>query len=163
MSATSKVAQPSMTSRVSLRPSRPDDYNFALDLYLESTRKLLIELGRWDENRVVARFKKGYKPDEVQVIRSGGADIGWIQTSNSADELHLDQLHLIDRFRNRGIGTSLIQGLLDRARRAGKTVGLNVIRGNPAIALYRRLGFRIAGEDEEKLKMRWDGRRSERS
>src|SRR5689334_1681751 len=57
-SATSKVAQPGMTSTVSLRPSRPEDYNFALELYLESTRKLLIELGRWDESRVVARFKK---------------------------------------------------------------------------------------------------------
>jgi ribosomal protein S18 acetylase RimI-like enzyme len=152
-----------MTSRVSLRPSGPDDYKFALDLYLESTRRLLIELGRWDESRVVTRFKMGYKPDEVQIIRSGGTDIGWIQTSNSADEVHLDQLHIVNRFRNHGIGTSLIQGLQDRARRAGKTVGLNVIRGNPAIALYRRLGFHIIGEDEEKLKMRWSGGGSERN
>jgi ribosomal protein S18 acetylase RimI-like enzyme len=163
MSASSRVAQPSLTSRVSLRPSRPDDYEFALRLYLDSTKRLLIELGRWDESRVVSRFKQGYKSDDVQVIRSGGADIGWIQTSNSADELHLDQLHIVDRFRNRGIGTRLIQELQDRAHSASKTVGLNVIRGNAAIALYCRLGFCIVSEDEEKLKMRWGGGLSEQN
>jgi ribosomal protein S18 acetylase RimI-like enzyme len=152
-----------MAPQVSLRPSRPSDYQFALYLYLESTKRLLLQLGRWDESRVVARFKAGYKPEEVQVILSDAVDIGWIQASNSADELHLDQLHIINHFRNLGIGTGLIHDLQDRARRTGKTVGLNVIRGNPAIVLYRRLGFRIVGEDEEKLKMRWEGSLSDGS
>jgi ribosomal protein S18 acetylase RimI-like enzyme len=130
---------------------------------LESTKRLLTELGRWDESRVVTRFKRGFKFEEVRVIRSGGVDIGWLQTSNSADGLHLDQLHIVHRFRNRGIGTQLIQTLQKRARSAGKPVGLNVIRGNQAIVLYRRLGFRIVGEDDEKLKMRWDAEGSKRS
>jgi ribosomal protein S18 acetylase RimI-like enzyme len=135
------ATEQSMAPQVSLRPSRPSDYQFTLDLYLESTKRLLLQLGRWDESRVVARFKAGYKPEEVQVILSDAVDIGWIQVSNSADELHLDQLHIINHFRNLGIGTGLIHDLPDRACRTGKTVGLNVIRGNPAIVLYRRLGF----------------------
>jgi ribosomal protein S18 acetylase RimI-like enzyme len=156
------ATQSGIKSRICLRPSRPEDYDFALDLYLESTKRLLIELGRWNEGRVVARFKQGFKLDQVRVIRAGGVDIGWMQTSNSADGLHLDQLHIVYRFRNRGIGTRLIQTLQKRARSAGKPVGLNVIRGNQAIALYRRLDFRIVGEDDEKLKMRWDAGASKR-
>jgi GNAT superfamily N-acetyltransferase len=159
----SMATRPSIAPRVSLRPSGPSDYQFALDLYLESTKRLLLELGRWDESRVIARFKEGFKPEEVQIIASDAVDIGWIQASNSADQLHLDQLHIIKNFRNLGIGTGLIHDLQDRARRAGKTVGLNMIRGNCAVVLYRRLGFRIVGEDEEKLKMRWDGAGSHRS
>jgi ribosomal protein S18 acetylase RimI-like enzyme len=156
------VTEPSMAPQVSLRPSHPSDYQFALDLYLGSTKRLLLDLGRWDESRVIARFKEGFKPKKAQVILSDAADIGWIQTSNSSDEFHLDQLRIIDHFFNLRIGTGLIHDLQNRARRTGKTVALNVIRGNSAIVLYRRLGFRIVGEDEERLKLRWEGGGSER-
>jgi len=30
------------------------------------------------------------------------------------------------------------------------------VRNNPAISLYKRLGFKIVGEDEAKLHMQWD-------
>jgi hypothetical protein len=42
----------------------------------------------------------------------------------------------------------------------GRPVSLNVIRGNPAISLYRRLDFRIVGEDKEKIRMRWEAGQS---
>ena len=89
------------------------------------------------------------------MLHIDGAEIGWIQVTDNKEGLHLDQLHLIDGYRNRGIGTRLIQALLERGRRGGKWVGLNVIRGNPAIRLYRRLGFALIGEDDDKLQMRW--------
>ena len=46
-------------------------------------------------------------------------------------------------------------GLLTRATATGSSVALDVIRGNPAITLYRRLGFRSVGEDQEKFQMLW--------
>jgi GNAT superfamily N-acetyltransferase len=106
----------------------PRDYDFALELYLDGTQRLLTALGRWDEAAVVARFEKSFKPEQAQVIRSDGADIGWMQVSESASGFHLHQLHLVDNFRNRGIGTHLIEVLLDRARGMEKPVALNVIR-----------------------------------
>ena len=160
---TSMAKQSGIISQITLRPSRPDDYDFALELYLQSTRRLLIELGRWDQSRVVARFQQGFKPDEVQIICADGADIGCMQISSTDGELHLDQLHIVASFRNHAIGTQLILALQDRARNEGKSVGLNVIRGNQAVVLYRRLGFRIVGEDEEKFNMRWDAEGSDRS
>jgi hypothetical protein len=45
----------------------------------------------------------------------------------------------------------------------GRPVALNVIRGNPALSLYRRLGFRVVGGDAEKLHMRWEAERPQRS
>ncbi|MBX6322764.1 MAG: GNAT family N-acetyltransferase [Rhodospirillaceae bacterium] len=140
---------------VTLRAAGEADYAFALALYLESTRRLLTALGRWDEPRVLARFAQGWRTDQVQVICADDMDIGWIQVSQTGDRLHLDQLHLVEGYRGRGIGTQLIEELLDRARADGRAVGLNVIRGNGALALYRRLGFTVVGEDPEKLRMLW--------
>jgi ribosomal protein S18 acetylase RimI-like enzyme len=140
----------------SLRTARQDDYGFALDLYLESTRPLLLDLGRWDETRILDRFAEGWTPEQTRMICAAGARIGFIQVSESASTVHIDQLHIVAPFRSRGIGSRLIRDVMRRARDAGKTVGLNVIRGNlRAIALYRRLGFDTATEDEEKIQMRW--------
>lgn len=146
---------------ISLRPARSADYGFAAELYLGSTRPLLIDLGLWNEGRILIRFRRAFKTEQIQVIRLDGADIGWMQVSESAERLHLHQIHLVPQFHNRGIGTSLIRTMLDRARRQGRPAFLNVIRGNRALSLYHRLGFRVVGGDAEKLHMRWDPERAE--
>jgi len=142
---------------LTLRPARIGDYDFALALYLESVKPLLQALGRWDEERILSRFADGFKLEQIKVLRRAGGDIGWMQVSETEEEMHLDQLHLIDGARNQKIGTNLIRMLQDRARAADKPLALNVIRGNPAKALYERLGFRTDGGDEEKIRMLWSG------
>ena len=141
--------------KISLRPAQAADHDFAADLYLESRKKLLTALGTWDEGRVKSRFDAVFKPDQAQVIHSDGADIGWMQISEGGDGFHLHQLYLVGRYRNRGIGRALVVALQKRARRMRKSIALNVIRGNPALSLYRRLGFHIVGEDDERLHLRW--------
>ncbi len=113
------------------------------------------KIGRWDERRVVSRFKRAYKHEKAQIICVEGADVGWIQIEEFVGRLHLRQLHLIALVRGRGIGTRLIQDLHERGARLGKPVTLNVIHGNPAKALYLRLGFRPTGEDPDKTHMIW--------
>jgi ribosomal protein S18 acetylase RimI-like enzyme len=142
---------------LTLRAARIGDYDFALALYLESVKPLLLALGRWDEERMLSRFSDGFKLEQIKVLRRAGGDIGWMQVSETEQEVHLDQLHLIDGARNQKIGTHLIRRLQERARAAGKPLALNVIRGNPAKALYERLGFRTDGGDEEKIRMLWSG------
>jgi ribosomal protein S18 acetylase RimI-like enzyme len=140
---------------LTLRPARMGDYDFALALYLESVKPLLLALGRWDEERILSRFAEGFKLEQIKVLRRAGGDIGWMQVSENEEEMHLDQLHLVEGARNQKIGTHLIRKLQDRARAADKPLALNVIQGNPAKALYERLGFRSDGGDEEKIRMLW--------
>jgi ribosomal protein S18 acetylase RimI-like enzyme len=138
----------------SLRLARPSDYDFAAGLYLDGMKRLLSALGTWDEDRLRTHFAGIFKLEEAQVICSDANDIGWMQLSESADGVYLVQLHLVDAYRNRGIGTRLVQTLLDHAVKTDKSVGLDVVRGNAAISLYQRLGFQIVSEGDEKLKIR---------
>ena len=63
-------------------------------------------------------------------------------------------------FRQRGIASLLIGRLQDEAAAAGVPVTLHVDRTNQnAFALYRKLGFEIAGEDQIQFLMTWDGNR----
>jgi len=50
------------------------------------------------------------------------------------------------KVRRRGIGRALLQHFLDEAREAGTSrVHLEVRDGNPAVAMYRRAGFKAVG------------------
>ena len=139
-----------------LRRARPEDYGFAESLYLETGEPLFVELGQWNEEEVVTRFKEKFKPEEVQIISVDGVDAGWLQTSEAEKEIHLIQIHLRQDFRSAGIGSRIIRNLMRDAGNKNKAVSLFVFSNNPARQLYKRLGFEIVSENAEKLLMRWN-------
>jgi len=46
--------------------------------------------------------------------------------------------------------------LIGEANRANLAVRLNVVKINPAVRLYKRLGFRVVHEDDRKFYMKRD-------
>ena len=84
-----------------------------------------------------------------------GRVVGFIQVVDFPDRLYLRQLHLIDGFRGRGIGSALIGAELGRGAETGRPVTLDVMHGNPARRLYVRLGFESTGKDPDKEQMMW--------
>ena len=63
------------------------------------------------------------------------------------DAWYLQNLAVDPAVRGQGIGGDLAQHCMDRAREAGyRRVHLDVFDGNPAIGLYRRLGFEVIVE-----------------
>lgn len=139
-----------------LREARQADYSFAERLYLATMQPLLSQLGALDEQDLVANFKRLYRPGDVQIIVVDGVDAGWMQVAEDDEEISLFQIHIEAGYRSQGIGTSLMQDLLARSRRQRKPVSLYVVRNNPATELYKRLGFKVMGEDGTRLHMRWE-------
>ncbi len=139
-----------------LRNARDSDYGFAERLYLMTMQPLLRRLGALNKQDLITNFRRLYQRDDVKIIVVGGVDAGWLQVGESEQEISLYQIHIEPDYRRRGIGTCLLQDLLMRSRQTRKPVSLYVVRNNPASALYERLGFKVVGEDETKLFMRWE-------
>lgn len=138
-----------------LRPARDGDYAFAERLYVESMQPLLSRLDAWDEADVLAKFREYYNRDDVRIIAVDSRDVGFLHACKEADGVTIAQIHIEAAYRSRGIGTQVIQAVLNAARARKKPVTLSVVRHNPAQALYERLGFQIVGEDATKVHMRW--------
>lgn len=145
---------------IGMRFAQPGDFDFCRALYFSSMRPLLERLGAWDEKKAESAFKEYFKPEEIRVVLVDGKEAGWIQVSQTDSEVHLDQIHLNEDVRGKGIGTKLVCETMADARSAGKPLLLSLLRGNRAISLYRRLGFKPNGSDKTKLHMRWTGRQS---
>ena len=51
------------------------------------------------------------------------------------------EIQIAKNYQKQGIGTSLIQLIIEKARENNRKLWLKVLKGNPAKQLYQRLGF----------------------
>ena len=143
---------------VRLRAYHVRDFDFARRLYFETMRSAIQPLFGWDEGRQEASFAEWFKPEEVSVITADSLDVGWMQHCVQRDAIFLGSIYIQPAMQRKGVGTHVIQTLLDVARQQGKAVTLAVMKVNPALALYERLGFRITHQDAYKFYMSADPR-----
>jgi GNAT superfamily N-acetyltransferase len=139
---------------IALRSAISEDLPFARGLYLDNMRDVSQRAGlAWDEARQTMNFDARFIAGEVSIICLDGRDIGWMQTAEGGQEIFLKQLFVQPDHQRRGIGSRLLQDLIGRAGRAGKTLTLAVVKGNPARSLYERHGFQVTSEDDYKAYM----------
>ena len=61
---------------------------------------------------------------------------------------------LYEAYRNQGIGTQMMHQIINHMKEKGfRQVSLSITKGNPAIRLYERLGFKTINENEEDFIM----------
>ena len=89
------------------------------------------------------------------VIEDNGVPAGRLYLDRQDKTLLIVDLALLPDWRNRGIGTALIEAVFAEARLCGKEVSISVEKFNPAQRLYRRLGFREYAEDNVYWFMYW--------
>ncbi len=145
-----------MRDPITLRRAYADDLDFCQGHYEEAMRPAVERLFGWDQARQDESFRRQWAVEEVSIIASDGIDIGWMQVAQGDGILFLKQIHLARDFHNRRIGTRVLWGLLDQAKRRGIAVTLGVMKDNPARRLYDRLGFRPTHEDAHKVYLRRD-------
>ena len=141
---------------VRLRPYQAKDFDFARQLYFQTMRWAIERLFGWDQDQQETSFEAWFNPDEVSIIVADEVDVGWIQQRLDHGAIFLGSIYITPRMQRKGIGTRVIQTILDLARQQSRPVTLAVMKINPVLALYESLGFRITHEDEHKFYMRSD-------
>lgn len=72
---------------------------------------------------------------------------GFVLTRKAADEEELLLIAVVPQFRRYSLGTRLAEQLFESAKLRGTaSIFLEMRRGNPAIHLYNKLGFKPIGE-----------------
>jgi len=84
---------------------------------------------------------------EFSVIQYGSRDVGRWYVDWHGVELRLIDIALLPEWRNRGIGSGLLRGLLAMSDQLRKTILLHVEVNSPALSLYRRLGFATCADN----------------
>lgn len=88
------------------------------------------------------------------MILLDGAEIGWLQSALREDAVFIVQFFIDAPFQSRGIGSEVLNQVIEEGRALEKAVTLGVVKTNPARRLYERFGFQITHKDDRKFYMR---------
>lgn len=102
-----------------------------------------------------AHYQQHYPDADWLVIIRGDIDIGRLYVERWPSQYRIIDIALLPQHRGKGVGQALLRDLLDDAAGVHKDVSIHVEKFNPAMRLYRRLGF-VTEEDKGVYDlMRW--------
>jgi len=138
-----------------LRDVTEADRDWLYDLNRAAMRDYVIQTwGAWDEVFQRSHFDDHFTTLDQQIIVVDGADAGVLIVHHEPTRLVLGEIQLLPDYQSRGIGTAVVRDLLARAASAALPLELQVLKVNPARALYERLGFAVVGETDTHHLMR---------
>lgn len=152
MTETPPKAKATPEAAITLRPVCPQDRDFLYRVYASTRLEELAPLG-WDEAQVAqfleqqftaqdSHYREHFPATEFQVILADGRPVGRLYLDRRAEEIRIVDIALLAEHRGAGIGGHLLGAILAEAGAAGLPVRIHVEKTNPALSLYRRLGFR---------------------
>jgi ribosomal protein S18 acetylase RimI-like enzyme len=96
-------------------------------------------------------YRLVYPLATYQVIEWDGVPVGRLILNRADQSTTLVDIALLPEFRNRGLGAALISALQSENRK----INLHVLKSNPALNLYLRMGFIFKSEDALYFEMEW--------
>jgi ribosomal protein S18 acetylase RimI-like enzyme len=134
-----------------LRLEADADIPFLAELYA-STREAELALAPWSptEKAIFLRsqfdaqrrhYYSNFHDCVFSVLECDGAPIGRLYLETRGQNLHIVDIALTPVRRGQGLGGRILVGVIAFAAAAGRGVSIYVEKFNPALRLYRRLGF----------------------
>ncbi len=148
---------------VTLRALQSDDMAFLERLYAQTRAQEMSHSG-WSAEQIArflsqqfqtqhAYYQAHYSGAEFLIIEHNGQAIGRLYRFWGNTKANLIDIALISEYQNQGIGTTLIDEMLQRADKQGVMVELFVETYNCAQRLYGRLGFAVVNQSGVYLRM----------
>jgi RimJ/RimL family protein N-acetyltransferase len=150
---------------VTYRPIREDDRPFLAALYA-STRADEMQVVPWTEEQKAqflamqfhaqtVYYAEHYNVEDFFIIEHDGRAIGRLYLDHQPEDVCIVDIALLPEVRGGGLGTVLLQEILDDAAGKEKTVSIHVEHFNPAKRLYQRFGFEEKGTNGVYHHMIW--------
>ncbi|MFG0805899.1 GNAT family N-acetyltransferase [Pseudomonas fluvialis] len=98
-------------------------------------------------------FASEYPDACTELVLLGGRPVGILVWHEGKTIIRLLEIGLEQRYRGRGLGEQVLSELIRHADQQGKVLALAVMRHNPALRLYKRLGFSLQNDSDESVQV----------
>ena len=114
--------------------------------------RMLVEMQQRAQEQ---HYRANHPTAEHYIVCLEGEDIGRLIVERLDGALTLVDVALLPEFRGRGIGGAIMSDLTNEAASSQRAFVLHVIKTNPAVNLYQRLGCEITGDLGMHYRMEW--------
>lgn len=140
-------------SFIHLRPATKSDCEFCYKVKKDALGQYVAQVWGWEEAFQREFHGRNFEARRPAIVVYQNLDIGTFEVTRHVDYIHLGEFYLLPQFQRQGIGTILLQQVLDEATAKGLPVRLEVLKNNPVQSLYKRHGFVITGQREHHFLM----------
>ncbi len=134
------------------------DIPFLKKIYFSTREEELKQVSHWTESMKEAflthqfdaqheYYQKNYVGANFFVIEKGKDIIGRLYYEEGFEgTIRIIDIAILPAFQNKGIGTEILKGFFERAKQIERNITIHVESFNPAMSLYKRLGFEKISE-----------------
>lgn len=154
MMETERDMNPENIEDLNKRPSNEHDAEFARQAHHQAYHDVVVkQFGNWDEQVQDKFFQSAWSGSSHEIISFNGQDCGYFSMEETDNSIELHELVLLPKFQGKGIGTKILNEVIEKAKAAKLPVHLQVLKENKAADLYRRMGFKENGETDTHFQM----------
>ena len=138
-----------------LRSTTADDRDFLFALHRSSMRPYVDATWGWDDDEQARMFDQNFDPAGQQIVQLDGVDAGMLAVEETDEEICLAVIEIHPRFQRRGLGTEIIQSVLDEAQLRGSPSRCGCFTPILARALFMNdSASRLSGRSRQRLSSR---------
>lgn len=141
---------------IKFRKCTLDDFEFLFKLKKENFKKYVDNIWGWDDDEQIKRMRIDLEEHlkHKRIIIYNNTEIG-VFAYHITDEgdCFINEINLLKEYQNLGIGTYILENKLKENSEKNIRTILQVFKENPAMNLYKRLGFKVFEETETHYRM----------
>jgi ribosomal protein S18 acetylase RimI-like enzyme len=143
-------------STLSRRPALPSDTEWTRGVHHRAYRDVVVrQFGKWDQELQDQFFETDWNRQRFEILLGDGVPCGYHSFKDEPDHVQTGEIVVDPEFQNCGIGTWVLQSLIERGRSRGVPVRIGALHQNRALALYRRHGFKHFARSETHTCLVW--------
>ncbi|HEX6832148.1 MAG TPA: GNAT family N-acetyltransferase [Rudaea sp.] len=140
--------------QIQLRIATQEDIDFAFRVERETMEAHAIATwGTWRKDEARAQCVANILAGLTQVIEWNSTPVGVVRVERTDSSIELHQIYILSEFQRSGIGRHVLHRLMREADAEQRPIRLRVLKVNPAVHFYERLGFVRAGSDATHVYM----------
>ena len=133
---------------IKLALATDDDYEFSYQVKKAAEGEYIKRIWRWDESLQRRFHEKDWNENRPAIIKFAGKSIGTLSVVENEEYVQIGQFFILPEFQRKGIGSSLLRNVLEKADDASLVSRVAFLKGNPVESLYERNDFHLVDETE---------------
>ncbi len=128
---------------------KKDEYSETFEIFKAYMKPVIDEAFGWDEEYQKNYFESRLKLEWFSWILVDGDKVGLVCNRLKQNSIHIHFLVIFTEVQRRGLASSVTRRLHDEANKQQLNLTFSCFKNNePALQLYKGLGFVISSEDE---------------
>jgi len=136
------------------RIANPEDKEWLFSLYVSTLKVFIDKTWGWNEEFQRNEFNSNLHPAHFIIISDKNEDVAAYVLMKREDHYWLEMLMVTPKRQKQGVGKWIMTRIIKKSSQMKLPLALSIMKINPVISFYTKLGFSVFEEDNDIVKLK---------